>query len=203
MRWFYHNGSDQIGPYQDDDMITLVQEGSIRPDTMVWQEGTPAWVQARTTRLGAYLTVPASPPMMPPSLTPPPMNPALATPPFGRPAQPLPPHSPGQPVPDDYIRAPTPPKSLYHCWWVLLSPSIPYFVFGQTGKGFMFLALHLTHMLVSFLVSTDSPDGSVPAWFFVEGWAVFIASIAGLVDSYKVGKALRSRLVKKWEWYPA
>ena len=43
MNWFYADGSQQKGPLTDMALAALVQQGAIKPETLVWREGQPDW----------------------------------------------------------------------------------------------------------------------------------------------------------------
>ena len=43
MSWYYAQGSERIGPVSDTEFESLVNGGTIRPDTLVWQEGWGDW----------------------------------------------------------------------------------------------------------------------------------------------------------------
>jgi hypothetical protein len=176
-------------------MIALVQRGSIRADTMVWQEGTPAWTPANATGLAAYLPAPTPQPLVPPPVAipapvPPPMNMPTAVPAPSYAPQPgyaQPAFAPGQTTVQNFVYPANPPKSPSNCWWSLLWLGIPHFIFGQTGKGALWAGIEL--LLWIFL----------PIGIILCVPAVVIATI----DAHKVGKALMRRPVGKWEWFPS
>ncbi len=43
MKWYYSNAGTQVGPIDEAELNRLVTLGTIRPDTLVWREGLPAW----------------------------------------------------------------------------------------------------------------------------------------------------------------
>jgi hypothetical protein len=43
MNWFYSEGGAQKGPVDDAAFRSLVTNGTIRPDTLVWREGMADW----------------------------------------------------------------------------------------------------------------------------------------------------------------
>ncbi len=43
MKWFYANAGIQLGPVEDAELDRLVGQGIVRGDTLVWNEGMPAW----------------------------------------------------------------------------------------------------------------------------------------------------------------
>lgn len=62
MRWYYHDGKEQIGPIDNDGMIKLAKSGVLRKTTQVWKEGTPAWIESASSELSEHLR-PEPPPM--------------------------------------------------------------------------------------------------------------------------------------------
>lgn len=45
--WYYEHEGKPAGPESQEKMESLLRDGVIRPETLVWQEGMPDWVQAR------------------------------------------------------------------------------------------------------------------------------------------------------------
>ncbi len=43
MIWYYADGSERRGPVTEAEFATLVAQGTIRRDTLVWHEGLPEW----------------------------------------------------------------------------------------------------------------------------------------------------------------
>jgi uncharacterized RDD family membrane protein YckC len=43
MKWYYSDGGKQLGPVDETELNRLVTLGAVRSDTLVWQEGMPAW----------------------------------------------------------------------------------------------------------------------------------------------------------------
>lgn len=43
MEWYYANGGNRVGPVQAPAFETLVNDGIIKPDTLVWAAGMPEW----------------------------------------------------------------------------------------------------------------------------------------------------------------
>lgn len=58
IKWYYAAGSEQRGPLNDADMIAMVSEDVVRPETMIWQQGMTDWQPAHAV-LPANL-IPAS-----------------------------------------------------------------------------------------------------------------------------------------------
>jgi len=46
--WFYSVGDTRQGPVTEDDLKGLVADGRLRPGDLVWRDGMPDWVEART-----------------------------------------------------------------------------------------------------------------------------------------------------------
>ncbi|HJZ93540.1 MAG TPA: GYF domain-containing protein [Gemmataceae bacterium] len=46
--WFYSVGEDRQGPVTEAELKRLVADGKLRPDDLVWKDGMPDWVEART-----------------------------------------------------------------------------------------------------------------------------------------------------------
>lgn len=44
--WFYVEGSAQVGPVAEAEVLRLIEAGTIRRWTMVWSDGMPDWVCA-------------------------------------------------------------------------------------------------------------------------------------------------------------
>ncbi|MCX8157532.1 MAG: RDD family protein [Verrucomicrobiae bacterium] len=78
MTWFYSQGGQQLGPVTEEEFQRLRLDGTIGPQTLVWREGLPEWVEYRT-------------------LAPPPPPTATSPPPLITPPSPV-----TQPIPDHY-----------------------------------------------------------------------------------------------------
>lgn len=46
--WFYSVGDTRQGPVTEDDLKRLVADGRLNPADLVWRDGMPDWVEART-----------------------------------------------------------------------------------------------------------------------------------------------------------
>ncbi|MBE7439067.1 MAG: DUF4339 domain-containing protein [Spirochaetales bacterium] len=59
---FYYVDSvnSKQGPVDSQDLLALAQKGIVTPSTLVWEHGTPDWVQARTIEILATVYAPAS-----------------------------------------------------------------------------------------------------------------------------------------------
>ncbi len=66
MSFFVAVGGQQTGPFTIDQLSPMAQQGSFKPDSMVWRQGMSTWVAANTvTELGQLFA--AVPPPLPPS----------------------------------------------------------------------------------------------------------------------------------------
>jgi hypothetical protein len=74
MRWYYHDGSQQIGPVDEAEIIRLMKSGRIGDATLVWKQGAQTWVSAASTELKEHLR-PEPPPTI---LSPPPIGATLS-----------------------------------------------------------------------------------------------------------------------------
>lgn len=52
--WYYLQGDAQIGPVEAEQIRELVMQGDIAPDTLVWQEGMPDWIEADKTEFAGF-----------------------------------------------------------------------------------------------------------------------------------------------------
>lgn len=59
--WYYAKDGKPQGPVGRDEITSLFRDGTIAPDALVWQEGTPDWVMASSV-LGREETTPGSAP---------------------------------------------------------------------------------------------------------------------------------------------
>ncbi len=63
--WYYVVNDSQVGPLTLADLRAAVAAGKVGPTDLVWQDGTPAWVAARTIP-GLFLSAPIPPAPAPP-----------------------------------------------------------------------------------------------------------------------------------------
>ena len=63
MDWYYSDDGKQAGPVADEALMDLVRSGKIRPDTIVWHSGLPAWTPYGQIA-GAGVASAAVPPLM-------------------------------------------------------------------------------------------------------------------------------------------
>lgn len=107
MQWYYVEGDQRVGPFEDAAIEALVQNGKISSSTRVWHEGMPDWVAAVNSELGKYL---------------------LSTPPPIHSAQP-PAYRPG--AEPEYLRKPDVLRTMWLWWIILCAAGFPLsFVYG-------------------------------------------------------------------------
>lgn len=58
--WWYAIGQEKIGPCSSSELIALVTQGKLFPDTLVWKEGMPDWVPASRIK-GLWQKLPPAP----------------------------------------------------------------------------------------------------------------------------------------------
>ena len=97
--WYYARDGAQLGPVSFDDLKAAAAGGQLRPDDLVWKEGTADWVPART--VAGLIAVAAAPPA-PPSY---PVAPPVAPPVRPRAAEPR------LPIHDSPLAAKGPPPT--------------------------------------------------------------------------------------------
>ena len=61
--WFYAANGQQQGPFPDAQFQSLIGNGTVRADTLVWTEGMAGWQKAG--EVPGLMAVPPGPPMMP------------------------------------------------------------------------------------------------------------------------------------------
>ena len=61
MRWYYEKNGQKVGPVTDADIQRLAGEGTITPDTRVWNETITQWVAYRNVQAGPGGDAPRSP----------------------------------------------------------------------------------------------------------------------------------------------
>lgn len=60
MQWYYVKGADRKGPVPEEEFQSLVQQGVVTPDTLVWREGMANWVPFSATAPPHPGTAPAA-----------------------------------------------------------------------------------------------------------------------------------------------
>ena len=48
--WYYANDDDQVGPISGDELKALAEDGTIGPETQVWQDGMDDWQLASSVK---------------------------------------------------------------------------------------------------------------------------------------------------------
>ena len=49
MEWYYVDAqNEQVGPFDEDDMAAMIAGSKVAPETLVWRDGFPDWVPARS-----------------------------------------------------------------------------------------------------------------------------------------------------------
>ena len=49
--WFYSDGEKRLGPVTEDELRRLARDGQLKPTDLVWRDGMPDWVEARTEEI--------------------------------------------------------------------------------------------------------------------------------------------------------
>lgn len=60
-QWYYALGSEQHGPVGEDQMLAMMHEGRLWPETMVWTSGMEDWIPLGQTSLAARMQAPDDP----------------------------------------------------------------------------------------------------------------------------------------------
>lgn len=61
--WYYVQNGQRVGPVGEDEVRSLIANGTIQRQTLVWKKGMQNWVQAGTTELAAWFS--STPPVPP------------------------------------------------------------------------------------------------------------------------------------------
>lgn len=61
--WFYEENGSRIGGVSEDEIISLIENGTISYGTSVWKEGFPEWLSIENTELRKYLEKVSPPPL--------------------------------------------------------------------------------------------------------------------------------------------
>ena len=75
--WYYAHSGAQTGPVSFGDLQSAAVAGKLSPEDLVWREGTPDWVAART--VAGLFPAPAAPPPPPPRMPAPMAMPSRAS----------------------------------------------------------------------------------------------------------------------------
>lgn len=78
--WYFQDGDQRIGPIEAAALKQLAMSGRVRPETLVWKDGMPAWAPALSVKGLISASATAAPPVHPsPAVAPPPAFPASPT----------------------------------------------------------------------------------------------------------------------------
>jgi hypothetical protein len=77
--WFFIENGEQRGPISSAELKSRADQGLLKPDDHVWQEGMASWVAAK--QVGEFFSPIASPPPLPPKNSLPPAQSHKASPP--------------------------------------------------------------------------------------------------------------------------
>lgn len=53
--WYYAVANEQQGPVTEDELASLIEQGTVRADTLVWREGMESWADAKSTVPGVLI----------------------------------------------------------------------------------------------------------------------------------------------------
>jgi hypothetical protein len=180
MEWYYLDNEDkQIGPLADAALQEAIVTGTVKRETMVWNEGMAAWLPAESSSAKSHFNASTPQPTYattPSNATPSPPPAISAAAGFGR---------------DDSLVYPTnPPRSPNLAWLSLLGPGLAQIVFGKTYMGISgIVTFNLIFVLSAFWES-------LPILYF-------LLLIVTIVDGYMTGNRLKEGFpVGKWQFFP-
>ncbi len=61
--WWYAIGQNKFGPCSSSELLKLVEQGKLFPDSLVWKEGMAKWVPASRIK-GLWQKLPSTPPLL-------------------------------------------------------------------------------------------------------------------------------------------
>lgn len=177
MQWHYleEANGQQTGPVDENQIKSLIKEGQIQRESMVWNDAMDSWLAASETRLSeCFATISPAPPTQRAS------TPATPATPAARPAVPA---SAGFGRDDSQVYPTNPPRSPHMAWLSLLFPGVAQIFFGKTYLGVICIVAAL------FLVLT--------------GIGYLFVLIAVIIDAYMTGNRLKEgQPVGKWQLFP-
>lgn len=182
MEWYYLNNEEkQIGPLADADLQEAIVKGTVKRETMVWNEGMDAWLPAASSSAKSHFTdpMPQAPYATTPNNAPPSPTPAISPAAgFGR---------------DDSLVYPTnPPRSPHMAWLSLLGPGLAQIVFGKSSMGISGI---ITFNALALIIIQIFPLFSL--------FLLFLLYITAIVDGYMTGNRLKEGTpVGKWQFFP-
>ena len=53
--WYFHDNTEKKGPFSYEQMVGFINQGKIQRETLVWTQGSPAWIAAERSRLAKEL----------------------------------------------------------------------------------------------------------------------------------------------------
>ena len=189
MNWHYVDGDTQVGPVEQDAMVSLIRSGAVKSTTSVWRDGMEDWLEAGQTELASFLPRNAPPPFT--GSTTPPSKKRSAVKDAGSTSFQRDPSK---------IYPSNPPRSPNLFLLGLLIIGLPQMLFGQVAKGIcIFYGAQIAIYLITVVLTLLMGEFGI----FLSGVLTIVILIQILRDAYKVGKALQSgRTVGKWEFFP-
>jgi hypothetical protein len=167
MEWYYlDNQEQQVGPLTEDALQNVISNGTIKKETMVWNESMESWLPAASSSLKSHFKTPPPPPTSTTPRNASPVPAVSAAVGFGR---------------DDSLIYPTnPPRSPHSAWWSLIFPGVAQIVFGKTPMG-------ITCIAVCFILSILTAGVT---YIFILAAAIVDAYMTGnrLKEGTPVGK---------------
>lgn len=123
MEWYYlDNQNKQVGPLTEIAMQEVIGNGTVKKETLVWNESMDSWLPAGSSSMSSRIkSNPPPPPVTKIPINSPPAPVVTAAVGFGR---------------DDSLVYPTnPPRSPHMAWLNLLFPGVAQIFFGKTYLG--------------------------------------------------------------------
>ncbi|MBN1865336.1 MAG: RDD family protein [Victivallales bacterium] len=71
-QWYYGDGGEQRGPFDEGEISGMVLEGKLKPDTLVWRSGLDNWVKLEESELAPLLSSESEDYVLPLEKSPPP-----------------------------------------------------------------------------------------------------------------------------------
>jgi len=59
MKWYYADGDRQMGPIEEEEFLSLVESGRVKPETLVWRDGLSDWKPFASVGIVPSMTRPA------------------------------------------------------------------------------------------------------------------------------------------------
>ena len=64
VKWFCEVDGKQSGATSEDEMIKLMRDSRLHPESLVWRDGLASWFKLDKTELASYLDTPKAPPLV-------------------------------------------------------------------------------------------------------------------------------------------